>query len=120
MLYLAGSPNYNRFLFRENNVVLPVHNLDSSTKVLHIEIFYREKIQMVCERAMYLLAINQNGKAYTLHIHYSDICPELFCKDMQTSITEGYPFCENMDCPNRAACVYTKAEEINKKNGGQI
>lgn len=76
------------------------------------EMFFRWHIRNICERTASLLSWPPMLKgSYALTISYTDIQPSLFCEDMRTKMTEGYPVCERMDCAKNDVCPYTSKQE---------
>lgn len=85
----------------------PIHMPEYDPPVVSAETFYRRKIREVCERTSSLAGWPPNMPVcYQVGVTYTDIRPSLFCSDMQTSVTEGYPVCERKDCSKAETCSY--------------
>lgn len=97
----------------------PIHMPGYDPPIVSVETFYRRKIREVCERTSSLNGWPPNmALGYLFGVTYTDIRPSLFCADMQTDITEGYPVCKRKDCPKVETCSYIPEKAGGDDDGG--
>lgn len=94
-------------LFFDIPADVPYHIPSHHPPNVSVETFFQWHIRNICERtaSLFCWPPMMNG-SYSLNIHYTDIQPSLFCGDMCTSMTEGYPICERTNCIKGDSCPY--------------
>lgn len=114
MLQLAGpcERTEDGVVFSDIEADQPVHLSEGAVTVVSTEEYFRFKIRQTCARVCgwFGKPTDPHELQYGLLINYSDIDPVLFCPEMRTDQTEGYPVCKQSDCTKKHACRYAPTD----------
>lgn len=111
MLQLAGPCEHTEegVVFSDIEADHPMYLKKGAVTVVSAEDYFRLKIRQTCARVCgwFGKKTDPHELQYGLQINYSDIEPVLFCPEMCTDQTKGYPVCKRSECTKKYACRYS-------------